>query len=167
MACGWARTIATLSRTKLTASQPCESLSSWLRRGWCWEPLSMQTADARCCVSRSEEECSNEPSLVWPAAGSGAHHQVSLSHSFSDPKLTGRGGAGGGAGGGCVYQGGFRCVGNLRWLQEHNVVAVVNTAKDLGSFFRTSSAATKQSDLTLLNGQARVPWNCGLIRIGS
>ena len=70
----------------------------------------------------SEEECGNEPSLV-----------LNVFSRVVDADATS---GGGNVCEGCVYQGGFRCVGNLDWLQQHNIVAVVNTAKDLGSFFR-------------------------------
>ena len=68
-------------------------------------------------VAALEESCANEPSVVLPAAAAAAADEAGAS----------RGG---------LFQGGFRCVGNLPYLQEHNITAVVNTAKDLGSFFR-------------------------------
>jgi hypothetical protein len=68
------------------------------------------------CLAALEEECSNEPSVV-----------LHPDHRWDDGTPPGMGG---------LLHGGFQCVGNLAYLQAHNVVAVVNTAKGLGGFFR-------------------------------
>ena len=68
------------------------------------------------CLAAVEEECSNEPSVV-----------LHPDHRWDDGTPPGMGG---------LLHGGFQCVGNLKYLQANNIVAVVNTAKGLGDFFR-------------------------------
>jgi len=60
-------------------------------------------------VAALEYACDSTPSLLIPAS--------------SDGNI------------GALYQGGFKAVGNLKFLQEHKVTYIVNTARDLGAFF--------------------------------
>ena len=91
------------------------------------------------CLAALEEGCTNEPSLVLAADPSASIKPT-----------------------GAVYQGGFLCVGNLAWLQRHNVVAVVNTAKDLGAFFRKFPAMVAKASAAGIEF-----FECGWVDAGS
>ena len=93
-------------------------------------------------VQALEYACDTVPSLILAADGGGSGG--------------GDGGSGGGGGGGygALFHGGYRCVGNARFLASHRVRRVVNTALDLGAFFvkyPQSVAAAEQQGVRFLH----------------
>ena len=82
-----------------------------------------------------ETACASTPSVVVGAAGlveTFEEDDEGLSSSAISTKTA----AGvSQTGGGAVYQGGFKVVGNARFLREKKVSLVVNTARNLGDFF--------------------------------
>ena len=95
-------------------------------------------------VQALEYACETVPSLILAADGGG---------SGGGDYGSGGGGGGGGGGYGALFHGGYRCVGNARFLASHRVRRVVNTALDLGAFFvkyPQSVAAAEQEGVRFL-----------------
>jgi hypothetical protein len=91
-------------------------------------------------IAALEESCAKEPSVVLPPTEAEAA-------------------AGGGGSLGGLFQGGFSCVGNLQYLQKHKIMAVVNTAKALGSYFRKFDGMVARAKVRLLSHISTI---CGM-----
>ena len=104
-----------------------------MRRVWCVhdkmgdtplrEDMSLREREAH-AKAAVETACASTPSVVVEAAG-----VVETKDEGSATTKTA------GGTGGAVYQGGFKVVGNARFLREKKVSLVVNTARNLGDFF--------------------------------
>ena len=109
-------------------------------------------------VQALEYACDTVPSLILAADGGGGGGGDGGSSGGGGGGGSGGGGGGsggdGGGGYGALFHGGYRCVGNARFLASHRVRRVVNTALDLGAFFvkyPQSVAAAEQEGVRFLH----------------